>query len=137
MARGKYATKAERRASFTSLEERAADAERERDRLAAELAGLRESSDRRIAGLRTELGKMRKQRDEATTPRLAELEEANSQLRDERDAAAAGRDDEHNKKRKFVRRVERLLRERFGLPPADAQELVLALLSGQNRITPM
>jgi hypothetical protein len=79
--KGKYAARAERRSEFTGLEERAVTAERERDRLASELADLREGSERRIAGLRDEMRKLREQRDAAAAPRISELEAANSRLR--------------------------------------------------------
>lgn len=79
--KGKYAARAERHREFTGLEERAVAAERERDKLASELADLREGSERKITGLRDEARKLREQRDTAAAPRISELEAANSRLR--------------------------------------------------------
>lgn len=79
--KGKYAAKADRRRELTGLEDRAVAAERERDRLGAELADLREDSERKIADLRAQARRLRDQRDTGAAPRIAELEAANSRLR--------------------------------------------------------
>jgi hypothetical protein len=79
--KGKYGAKADRRREVTGLEDRAVATERERDRLAAKLAEVREHSEQKIAGLRAEARGLREQRDAAAAPRIAELEAANGRLR--------------------------------------------------------
>jgi len=128
MARGKYAAKAERRREFTGLEERAVTAERERDRLAVELAGLRESSGVKIAALKTWASDLREARDAAAAPRLAELEEANNRLRAEVMSMNADTRKLRADTRMFVYRVQVLLCERSVCSHLlEARELLCAL----------
>jgi hypothetical protein len=134
MARGKYAAKAERRASSAGLEERAVTAERERDRLAAELAALRERSDTAIAGLRRQVSELCERRAEVASPRIAELEAANNRLRAQRDEAATRLKGLRGHVLRMRDRFGQVLCRRFGLQVTEAAELIHAL--GTDSETP-
>jgi len=127
MTRGKYGARAEGRREVTELAERAVKAERDRDRLAAELAALRERSDAVITGLRAQASELREQRDEAASPRIAELEAANNRLRAQRDATAAAAKGLRSNVRLLLARHADFLAERLGIPRTEAMELVNAL----------
>lgn len=125
--KGKYAARAERRSEFTGLEERAVTAERERDRLAAELAEVRERSEQKIADLRSEAASLRGQRDAVAAPRIAELETANGRLRVQRDVAIAMRQGLFEDWSRMADRLMKTLIKRFGMGGPEAMELAVVL----------
>lgn len=131
--KGKYAAKADRRREFTGLEERAVAAERECDRLTAELSALRERSEERITGLRSEASSLRKQREAAASPRLTELEQENNRLRKERDAAFVLVNQVDDVGVKFALCVADLLCDRLGMTRVEAFEVVDALRHSPTR----
>jgi chromosome segregation ATPase len=85
--RGKHAKAAANRRDRAELEQRADKAEQRADRLEKDLAELRESSQRQISGLRSELSHALKARDQAASPAVAEAERKIRELKAERDAA--------------------------------------------------
>jgi hypothetical protein len=125
--KGKYAARAARRREFTGLEERAVAAERDRDRLAVELAELHEKSDEKIATLRAGVTEAREQRDTASAPRIAQLEEVCNRLRAERNSALDQERFLIDNQRVFEKRMRTYLRDNLGLSVIEAKELVIAL----------
>lgn len=85
--RGKHANAAKNRREREDLQQRSEAAEHRAERLAKEMAELRESSQRAISSLRGELAQARKDRDAAVAPRLEEAIKAAERLRKERDSA--------------------------------------------------
>lgn len=132
MTRGKYAAKAERRRDAAESAQRADTAERERDRFAAELAALRESTGTTITGLRSQVTELRRQRDERAAPRIAELEAANNRLRAQRDAVTVRLRGLTAAARRMRDQTGEMLHKRFGLGIPEAVELVHALGSGAD-----
>lgn len=125
--KGKYAARADRRQEFTGLEQRAVTAERERDRLATELAELRDRSEERLAGMRRGMTDLRKQRDAAASPRLAQLEQINNRLRAERSNALDQNKFFIQNEVALADRLSDYLIRRFGLSGPEAKEAVNAL----------
>jgi hypothetical protein len=130
--KGKYAARAERRREFTGLEGQAVAAERERDRLAAELAELRVSSERRIAGLRAEVSNVRRERDVATSSRLTQLEEVNNRLRAERNDAIGQAKSERDRNSVFQDRLRAFLIGRLGYSVPEARETAFAIFEAAD-----
>lgn len=128
--RGKYAKRAETRRDWNALDERATTAERERDRLAAELAELRERAEDRITGLRHEVSGLRRQRDEAAAPRIAQLEEVNNRLRAERNEALDEARAEIDCSTQVQNRLADFLENRFGFGGPEAKETSFAICDG-------
>jgi multidrug efflux pump subunit AcrA (membrane-fusion protein) len=123
--KGKYAAKAVRRREFTGFEERAVTAERERDRLASELAELRKSSERQIAILRDRAAEVRRQQDAVADPRMAELEAANRRLRTRLNAAVLAEKQMSHGYLKSIGQVVQLLRgPRFELSKEEVDDLL-------------
>ena len=122
--KGKYAARADRRQEFTGLEQRAVTAERERDRLATELAELRERGEERLTGLRREVAELRKQRDAVASPRLAQLEQINNRLRAERSNALDQSKFFIQREAVVADRMSDYLIRRFGLSGPEAKEVV-------------
>jgi hypothetical protein len=112
MAKGKYAARSGRRHEFAGLEERAVIAERERDRLTAELAEVRERADREIAAARKLAADLRRQRDEGAGPAVASLEREIRRVREEAIAELAEARGFRADTRKFIRNLEVFLCER-------------------------
>jgi hypothetical protein len=139
VTRGKYANAAEKRRAQEDLERRAADAERERDRLAIDLAALRESSEREASVLRGQVRTLQEQRDDAAAPRILQLEQINNRLRAERGAALFSYDHEIKEQVAVTGRFTDLLTTRFGLGGPEARELIDAIWnapqSGERHIS--
>lgn len=125
--KGKYAARADRRRELKALEERAAEAERERDHLASEMARLKECSEQRIAGLRGELHAMQSARDKIAHPRIAQLEAINNRLRAERNSATEEAREQSRHQVNLGLRVQNALMATFGLSLADAREWLNAV----------
>ena len=126
--KGKYAARADRRQEFTGLEGRAVAAERDRDRLAAELAELKGSSERQAALLRDQVRRLHEERGATADDRITELEAANRRLRTRMNAAVEA---ERQTGQEYVRSVGRLVRwlrgSRFGLSKEEVDELIFGL----------
>ena len=105
MTRGKYAAKAERHRGLAEAEQRAVTAERERDRLAAELAEVRQHGEGVIGGLRAYAADLRKQRDGGAAPAIEVLERENRRLRGELTSVTIDRDQLRAELRPFMRRL--------------------------------
>jgi NADH dehydrogenase/NADH:ubiquinone oxidoreductase subunit G len=84
--KGKYANAAEKRRGMETLEQRAANAERERDRLTAELATQAARHQRSRAEFRAKLAEVERQRDEGAAPALAATREAMGELKAKADS---------------------------------------------------
>lgn len=130
--KGKYANAAERRRYIEQLEQRTAAAERERDRIAAELAALRATHEQAAEALRGRLSAAREQRDQNTAPRLAAAEERISELAAK--AEDAGRDREELKKRyhKLFNAACAWLQKDTGCTAIEAVELLVVIVSGDG-----
>jgi len=133
MTRGKYAAKAERRHELAGLEERAAAAERERDRLAAELAGVRQRSEETIRGLRAQAAELRRQRDDGAAPAVASLEREIRHVREEAIAELAEARGLRADARKFIRNLQVFLCERGVCSHLlEAREIICALTQASS-----
>jgi hypothetical protein len=133
MAKGKYAARAERRHEFAGLEERAVAAERERDRLAADLAEVRERADREITAARKLAADLRRQRDEGTAPAVASLEREIRRVREEAIAELAEARRFRADARKFIRNLQVFLCERGVCSHLlEAREILCALTQASS-----
>jgi len=70
--KGKYANAAEKRQAHENLSQRLTAAERDRDRLARELADEQQRREKEVATLRETIASLRAQRDEGVSPDLEE-----------------------------------------------------------------
>lgn len=122
--KGKYANAAEKRRAMDELERRAADAEKERDRLARELTDTRASHERAMTIARSQLADMKRQRETVTSDRVSGLQEANNRLRVRILTANRQLFSERQFLGEATERLAALLEDRIGMTSADAWELV-------------
>lgn len=123
--RGKHGNAAKNRHERAELEQRARTAERQVVRAETELADLRDSSQRSIEGLRGELSRARKDRDDAAGPALAQAEAQIRQLMAERDSAQQQYKQLYDKWQSFIRSVKDVLYG-MGLTNVEAVEVLVA-----------
>ncbi len=79
--KGKHGAAAQVRRDWAELTDRAERAERERDKIAAELAALRQDAARDAEALRAQVRAVCAERDQAEGPRVADLNGENVRLR--------------------------------------------------------
>ena len=123
--RGKHGNAAKNRHERAELEQRAETAERRAERAETELADLRDSSQRSIEGLRGELSRARKDRDDAAGPALAQAEAQIRSLMAERDSAQQQYKQLYDRWQSFIRSVKGVLFG-MGLTNTEAVEVLLA-----------
>lgn len=133
--KGKYANAAERRRVMVQLEERAATAERGRERAVAELAACREMADGEIGRLRERLAEATSQRDAGASPLVASMEARAEALRRQlRDTEAAQKEKE-KMWGQFVDGFRQYLVRVNGLTRIEAHEIMLNCFPGKERAT--
>jgi len=123
--RGKHGNAAKNRRDRAELEQRAETAEHRAERAEKELSTLRESSERSVSALRSELSQARKDRDTAVAPALADAEAQIRTLITQRDEAQRERKEVQERWERFLRTFRDVLAD-LGVGQAEAIEAILA-----------
>lgn len=130
--RGKHGNAAQNRRDRAELEQRAEKAEQRAERLERELSHLRTSSQSQIEGLRNELSRARKDRDDAASPTLLQAEERIRALMAERDHAV----EQHKKHLKqwqnMTSNLQNVLKG-MGLSAGESIEAIIAAIEPDGK----
>lgn len=129
--KGKHGAAAQTRRDAAEATARAERAERERDKLAAEIAAIQDDSAAAVEALRSQLRAALAERDQAEGPKVADLNQENARLNEQ---VASLQAEIKSLDKKFHRATDRLIAYHAaqpGVTGTEAIELTVADVTGE------